>query len=168
MLPSQGGAKARALVRVCCYAHVMSLAIIKARLAQALDLTDALAGALSDETVRAYNGKAKSNSIGEQFWCLVGARESYTRAIEAGAWAGFNCSLGGDDIKKVETIRDALTRTHAAAHAAIDKSALSDAQIDLIMSLAEHEVQHHGQLIRYFYANGIAFPPAFAGRYALD
>jgi len=32
-----------------------------------------------------------------------------------------------------------------------------------VIDLLEHEVQHHGQLIRYFYANRLPF----AARYAL-
>jgi spore coat protein CotF len=37
----------------------------------------------------------------------------------------------------------------------------------ILLDLIEHEAQHHGQLIRYFYANGMTFPEAFAKRYAL-
>jgi hypothetical protein len=37
----------------------------------------------------------------------------------------------------------------------------------LVFDLLEHEVQHHGQFVRYFYANGLAFPDRFASRYAL-
>ena len=36
---------------------------------------------------------AKSKSLGEHLWCVVGARESYTKALEAGSWQGFACSL---------------------------------------------------------------------------
>ena len=35
----------------------------------------------------------KSKSLKVHFWCVVGARESYTKALEEGAWAGFSCSL---------------------------------------------------------------------------
>ena len=36
---------------------------------------------------------ARSNTIGSQFWCVIGARESYGAAIESGVWRGFSCSL---------------------------------------------------------------------------
>src|SRR5262245_20235317 len=41
----------------------------------------------------------KSNTIGSQFWCIVGARESYSRALAHGAWAGYSCSLGKSEIE---------------------------------------------------------------------
>jgi uncharacterized damage-inducible protein DinB len=34
--------------------------------------------------------------------------------------------------------------------------------------LLEHEVQHHGQLIRYLYGLGIERPESWKQRYALD
>lgn len=38
----------------------------------------------------------------------------------------------------------------------------------LLMSLLEHEVQHHGQLIRYLYGNRLAIPQSWKARYTLD
>jgi len=146
----------------------MTSEILKARLARAFDLTNALAGDLSSDALRARNGKAKSNSIGSQFWCLVGARESYTRAIKAGVWAGFDCSLGDEGAHDPAALKAALMQSTQSALTTINSfNALNDAQLDLLISLNEHEVQHHGQLIRYFYANDLAFPAAFADRYAL-
>lgn len=40
--------------------------------------------------------------------------------------------------------------------------------MNILITLLEHEAQHHGQLIRYFYANGISLSPEFAKRYALE
>ena len=141
--------------------------ILKARLAQALALTDSLAREATAETLAARNGGAKSNTIGGQFWCLVGARESYARAIEAGVWRGFACSLG--DTESPQGVRAALAASNRAVVAALDAARdLDGARLEFLISLNEHEAQHHGQLIRYFYANDLAFPPEFAARYALD
>lgn len=113
-----------------------------------------------------YNGKAPSNSIGAQFWCLVGARESYGCAFEAGAWKGFSCSL--KDIKAPDAVRDALATSQASLMTQIEAAVEIDAARQaILLDLIEHEAQHHGQLIRYFYANGMTFPEAFAKRYAL-
>ena len=35
----------------------------------------------------------KHKNIAEHLWCVIGARESYTKALLHGAWDGFSCSL---------------------------------------------------------------------------
>lgn len=141
--------------------------VLKSRLARTLDLTNELADELSAEDLQRHNGVAASNSIGEQFWCLVGARESYGRAFEAGAWKGFSCSL--KDVATPGAVLGALARSRAVV---MDRVAAAGPELDaarqgILLDLIEHEAQHHGQLIRYFYANALPFPEAFAKRYAL-
>lgn len=137
------------------------------KLAVAFELTNALAENLSADDLTKRNGAARSNTIGAQFWCVVGARESYARALQAGAWQGFACSL--NDIASPRTVRDALSVSgRAALEGAEALQPLNAARESIVIDLMQHEAQHHGQLIRYFYANGLAFPHAFAQRYALD
>jgi len=108
-----------------------------------------------------------SNTIGAQLWCVVGARESYARAIAAGEWAGFTCSL--DEPADPAEVAAALDRSEAAiseALAPLDDS--SDAQDRLVLNLLEHEAQHHGQLIRYLYGLRLPIPASWKSRYALE
>lgn len=142
--------------------------VVSERLARALALTESLVDALEDKNLEKHCGDAPSNTIGGQFWCLVGARESYAKAIEAGKWSGFSCSLGGADTKRAEALSAALAKAGAAVRNSIDGVEVDDDRANLILDLLEHETQHHGQLIRYFYANGIEFPTEFASRYSLD
>ena len=137
------------------------------RLSRAIELTDLLAAGLDDGALGLRNGAAPSNTVGLQFWCVVGARESYGRAIECGQWAGFECSLR--EPGSVLSVRDALASSGARVRAvcAALEQPFDAARESLLFDLLEHEVQHHGQLVRYFYANGLAFPERFAGRYAL-
>jgi hypothetical protein len=105
-----------------------------------------------------------SNRISEQLWCVIGARESYTRAIETGGWKGFACSLKAPIVKSsvlatLETTRMCLDT--------IDFSNLSDVQIDIAFDLLEHELQHHGQLIRFVYGNKLTFPDSWNKRYTV-
>ena len=95
---------------------------LKARLAKTLALTDSLAEGLSSAALKSRNGNARSNTIGAQFWCLVGARESYARAFEAGAWQGFACSLS--DTETPGTVQAALAASSALVRervAAVDE-----------------------------------------------
>jgi hypothetical protein len=107
-----------------------------------------------------------SNTIGAQVWCVVGSRESYARAIAAGEWAGFSCSLDdpGDHAKVVAALR----RSEVALSEALESlDGSSRAQARLVLDLLEHEAQHHGQLIRYLYALKLAIPDSWKARYAL-
>jgi hypothetical protein len=132
-----------------------------------MDLTDGLAQGLSPDDLVKTNGDAPSNTIGEQFWCVIGARESYAKAFAAGSWQGFACSLA--DATSLSNVRDALASSRRVVVDSMEGSTTSsDAHHELLFALLEHETQHHGQLIRFFYANAIPFPAAFAHRYALE
>jgi hypothetical protein len=141
--------------------------VLTDRLSRAIELTDLLAADLDDGALALHNGAAPSNTLGLQFWCVVGARESYSRAIERGEWAGFDCSLR--EPGSAVSVRDALASSGSRVRtlcASLERP-LDTARESLVFDVLEHEVQHHGQLVRYFYANGLAFPDRFAGRYAL-
>lgn len=51
------------------------------RLETAFNLTEDLASSLSGEELTMRLRDIPSNTIGEQMWCIVGARESYLEAI---------------------------------------------------------------------------------------
>jgi hypothetical protein len=111
----------------------------------------------------------RSNTIGQQLWCVVGARESYSRAIRAGAWDGFSCSLDYDRTADKEAVHEALQRSAAAVSEALAGfDGQDDARIRLILDLLEHEAQHHGQVIRYLYGLRFEIPESWKARYALD
>lgn len=140
------------------------------RLNRALQLTNGLANGLDDSALALRNGANKSNTIGEQFWCLLGVRESYAKAIENAKWQGFSCSLGGNDINRIAAVKNGLATSEELVLNTLNgigSDGLVDGRLELVIDLLEHEVQHHGQLIRFFYANDIPFPQKFAERYAL-
>jgi hypothetical protein len=144
------------------------MSVLTQRIARTLLITNQLADGLSAEALAFRNGKAASNTIGAQFWCIVGARESYARAFEAGVWQGFACSLQSTEAPDV--VRAALATSMNRVDACLARATQSvDATREhVLIDLLEHETQHHGQLIRYFYANGLIFPEVFARRYALE
>jgi len=137
---------------------------LKARLEQSFELTRDLVSHLDESALALDLPKLPSNRIAGQLWCIVGARESYAKAIEAGAWAGFSCSLESPRVKRSVIAALDATRLRLAE---IDFSGLTDTQLDLAFALLEHEVQHHGQLIRFVYANGLTFPASWNRRYTV-
>lgn len=108
-----------------------------------------------------------SSTLGSQLWCVVGARESYARAIASGEWVGFSCSL--DDPEDPAQVAEALGRSESAVSEALGSmQRSSERQERLVLDLLEHEAQHQGQLIRYLYALRLPIPASWKTRYALS
>ena len=111
---------------------------------------------------------ARSNTVGAQLWCVVGARESYTRALEENGWVGFGCSLTADDVQSPERLLEALDASAESFDRVVDGIEWTPERDDLLATLLEHEAQHQGQFIRYVYALGHDFPESWAERWALQ
>lgn len=109
-----------------------------------------------------------SNSIGEQLWCVVGARESYGRAITAGEWQGFSCSLSRDGIASQAEVLSGLRRSAEQVMDQLGPVEWTAARDGLLLDLLEHEAQHQGQLIRYVYGLGYSFPASWRERWSLN
>ncbi len=137
---------------------------LKERLELAFKLTYDLFENLDEACLQLDLPKLQSNRIASQVWCIVGARESYTKAIQANCWQGFSCSLKSPGQK--QSVLTALDATREKLHA-IEFDGLTETQLDLALRLLEHEVQHHGQLIRYVYGNGLSFPLSWSERYTV-
>ena len=108
-----------------------------------------------------------SNTVGAQFWCLIGTRESFARAIAAGAWSGWNCSMSGEDAANKQTVAEKLHQAAQQLHEALSGIEWNDARVGMLLDLLEHEAQHQGQLIRYVYGLKHKFPDSLASRWAL-
>ncbi len=132
------------------------------RVFKALELTNDFYHFIQEEHLSLKIPNLPSNSIGEQVWCIIGARESYINALIKGEWDGFSCSL--TDVKSKSLVIDKLQETYQKLNAVLEAD-IKD--INILIDLLEHEVQHHGQLIRYAYANGIVFPVSWKNRYTV-
>lgn len=108
-----------------------------------------------------------SNPIGEQLWCVLGARESYPRAARAGSWQGFTSPVTHQQTTDAVVLRAALESTAADVAEWLD-TVDSDDDWQYALALLEHETQHHGQLIRYLYGLEIPRPASWQQQYALD
>jgi hypothetical protein len=138
--------------------------LLKEKLIRAFRLTYDLVLHLDETALNLDLPNLPSNRIAGQLWCIVGARESYIKAIEFGEWKGFSCSLATPKIKQAVLVT--LEETDKKLQK-IYFMELTDVQIDLAFNLLEHEIQHHGQLIRFVYANGLTFPESWHKRYTV-
>ncbi len=137
---------------------------LKAKLERAFQLTHDLVVHLDEEALGLDLPDLPSNRISGQLWCIIGARESYMQGIEMGGWKGFSCSLTTPRMKS--SVLAALEATHQRL-SEISFGDLTDAQLELAFSLLEHEIQHHGQLIRFVYGNKLTFPDSWNKRYTV-
>ncbi|MBE0684479.1 MAG: hypothetical protein IH585_00610 [Anaerolineaceae bacterium] len=137
---------------------------LKENLQRAFILTHDLITHLEEKSLCLDLPNLPSNQISGQVWCMVGARESYLKAIEAGGWKGFSCSLKSPQVK--QSVLEALESSHLHLNE-LDFANLSEVQINLAFDLLEHEIQHHGQLIRYVYGNNLSFPESWKKRYTV-
>jgi hypothetical protein len=146
----------------------MSLAtVLASRFDRSFALYRDFAESLEESSLTEKLPGLPSNPIGLQLWCVVGARESYARAIRAGSWAGFACSLASP-MEKVP-VTDALARSADEVRLVLDGiDACSETQGELLFGLLEHESAHQGQLIRYLYGLRFAIPESWRARYGLS
>ena len=137
---------------------------LKEKLARSFRLTHDLVTHLDETSLNLDLPNLPSNRMAGQLWCIVGARESYARAIETSGWKGFSCSLTTPRLK--QSVLAALETTHKQLND-IDFTQLTEVQIEFAFDLLEHEIQHHGQLIRFVYGNGLTFPSSWNKRYTV-
>lgn len=139
--------------------------LINEKIERAFSLTQDLATHLDETHLRLDLPELPSNKIGEQLWCMIGARESYFTAIKNKKWVGFSCSL--KDTTSKSAILAALMQSQQAVTEFITTAILDDTQSNFLFDLLEHEIQHHGQLIRYVYGNKLNFPKSWNERYTV-
>ncbi len=120
------------------------------------DLADTLTDELLNETVDV----PKHKTLAQHLWCVIGARESYARAIEQGEWDGFACSLTSYSPSDfAHKLRESAQRVQTVL---ADVGDWSEVRLELLATLAEHEVMHEGQIIRHVYALEQALPDSWA------
>lgn len=147
----------------------MKTNVLYEKLNKNFELYDELIAHLGESSLGSKLAALPSNTIGEQFWCVVGARESYISGIQKGQWDGFRCSLSKEAITKKKDVTEALIKSASTARQVLGKiTTLTEAQEKLAFELLEHEIQHQGQLIRYLYGLKLGIPAGLKARYHLD
>ncbi|MBM7096005.1 MULTISPECIES: hypothetical protein [Alteribacter] len=138
---------------------------VHSRVLRAFQLTYDFYKHLPESSLQRKIADVPSNTIGEQAYCIVGARESYLQAMRNGAWAGFSCSLEEPEVKKAVLAK--LEETKNNIHTFLQETIEDPSTLNFTLDLLEHEIQHHGQLIRFGYANTLSFPQTWHERYTV-
>ncbi len=132
---------------------------------RAFTLTKDLVDYLEEVNLQSKLPNLPSNMVSEQLWCMVGARESYLKAIKNNGWVDFSCSL--TDIKSKDAVMKSVSQSAVEVLDFLNGAVLNEQQLDFLMELLEHEIMHHGQLIRYMYGNKLGFPQSWSDRYTV-
>ena len=141
--------------------------LIDARLDAVFRLYDELVASLDGARLR-QSLPAPSNPIGMQLWCVVGARETWARAMEKGTWGPFSCSIASfEDAHEPGPVARALATSASAFREAALATVADETRTDFKLGLLEHESQHLGQILRYILGLGIEPPPGWKKRFAL-
>ena len=141
--------------------------LIDTRLDAAFGLYDELVASLDADKLR-QSLPVPSNPIGMQLWCVVGARETWARAMQTGTWGPFGCSIASfEDTQDPGLVAGALAASASAFRAAALASPADEIRTDFKLALLEHESQHLGQILRYLLGLGIEPPSGWKQRFAL-
>jgi hypothetical protein len=109
----------------------------------------------------------ESQSLLDQFWCMIGAHESYLRELQAGVWQGFSCSL---DALNDYTLGAIVSQMRKSDHTMAEvlgemdlETPLSNGKrgYEVVQRMVEHEMHHHGQLIHFMYYGRLAIPESW-------
>jgi hypothetical protein len=117
----------------------------------------------------------RSQSIGYQFWCMLGSQESWVAFLRNGALEHWSCSLSGLPPAEITPalIHERLQAADAQYLAALAESdalrPYANGLTPLVVHqmLVEHEAHHHGQLINFIYALDLPIPQSWARQWAL-
>ncbi len=125
--------------------------ILKEKLQRSFGLYEDLVQSLQEENLGLDLAGLPSNTIGQQLWCVVGARQSYLKAILAGRWQGFACGLDWKSTTNKTAVLQHLSNTKNEFLTSIEKlQSLTTAQQSLMVDLIEHEAQHHVSFVPLF------------------
>ena len=148
---------------------------IKAHWQQLRGRTYDLLDHLSDTDLARRLPFPESQTLGYQFWCMLGAQESWQPLLTKGVWEGFACSLNDlpSEAITVALIKNKMQAADQQLFAALDSGDLlrifpeRGTALAQYLRLAEHEGHHHGQLINFIYALKLPIPASWADEWAL-
>jgi len=139
--------------------------ILISHLEHAFSLTTDIAHEIGESQYKEKLGAVKSNSFGEQLCCVLGARESYLKQLQEKNNFEFKCSV--QDTSNKFQIMQGLHQSAEQIVQYTKENPTDEVAGEILFTILEHEVQHHGQLIRYVYGNNWDFPESWKQHYTV-
>lgn len=110
-----------------------------------------LATQVDDETINAKMDVPQHRSLALHLWCVIGTRESFAKAIEAGQMRGWSSSVGNFEREEFIAKLEQSSQTLLDAIESVGEDEWTPARERLLAQVAEHEVMHEGQIIRLMF-----------------
>jgi len=113
-------------------------------------------------------------SLSYQFFCIVGAHESYLRQLEHGSWQGFSSSVSGIPNLTPAIIKEHMQRSDAAMADLVKRIDLTQRLTDgsygyeVVQRMIEHEMHHHGQMINFLFCHQLPIPESWHEKWELE
>ena len=117
---------------------------------------------------------SESQTLGYQFWCMVGAHESFLRALVHGGWQGFSCSLDEREQITPATIKAQMQQGDGRLAELLQTLPLETHTVGdqpahkTVFRMIEHEMHHHGQLINFLFCHHLSIPPTWRDEWSLQ
>lgn len=109
-----------------------------------------------------------------QFFCMVGAHESYVKQLEQGSWQGFSSSVSDLPRCTPAIIKEHMQRSDAMMIDLLQRVDLTKRLADdsygyeVVQRMIEHEMHHQGQLINFLYCHHLPIPESWHEKWALE
>ncbi len=116
----------------------------------------------------------ESQSLSYQFFCMVGAHESYLKQLEHGSWQGFSSSVSGIANLTPATIKEHMQRSDVVMTDLVKRIDLTQRLADgsygyeVVQRMIEHEMHHHGQMINFLFCHHLPIPESWHEKWALE
>jgi hypothetical protein len=115
----------------------------------------------------------ESQTLGYQFWCMVGAQESYLKKLQLGEWQGFASSLDNFEHVTPEIVKQRMTLADQEMEDMVKSLDLhvrlkgGQHGYEVVQRIIEHELHHHGQLINFMFCHHLPIPASWRDAWAL-
>ena len=119
---------------------------VVANLRKRFDFYADLVEQVDEQTLNATPDMPRSRSLGLHLWCIVGSRESFSKALAAGEMQGWSSSA--TKFERDEFIAKLATSAQTLLDAIDAVQEWTPERDALLAQIAEHEVMHEGQIIR--------------------
>ena len=135
-----------------------------------LDLLDQL----SDKDMGKKLPFETSQTLGNQFYCMLGTQETYVDYyLKDGEWKDWSCSLGNSETPPIIKVRTAMVEADKKLITMLGslnllKTAGDGSILNRHLILVEHESHHQGQLINFIYAHNLPIPKSWTDKWALE
>lgn len=115
----------------------------------------------------------QSQTVANQFYCMLGTTESFVNYLKTGKWEDWDCSLIHWERASTEDFTEKFIESDVRLINALEEIDLNmifdngKSPLHVYLTLVEHESHHQGQIINFIYALNLPIPRSWQEKWAL-